>query len=67
MKKDKPSKTFIPLPTNDGHACNKYPHMRLNTIEKNVTTLENMPPEITLPENLRLKALISLEKILALS
>ena len=29
-------KTFIPLPGNDGCACNECPHMRLNTLEKMV-------------------------------
>ena len=27
-------KTFIPLPGNDGCACNNYLHLRLNTLEK---------------------------------
>ena len=41
--------------------------MRLNTLEKMVTALEKMEPEITLTEEVRLKALIPLEKMLALS
>ena len=40
---------------------------QLNTIEKIVTALGNMHPEIMLPENLRLKALTPLKKMLALS
>ena len=67
MEKESPQKTFIPLPSNDGCACNECPHMRLNTIEKMVTALETMEPEIILSEELRLQALASLERMLALS
>ena len=67
MEKESPNKTFIPLPTNDGCACNECPHMRLNTIEKMVAALETMSPEIILSEDCRLKALAPLEKMLALS
>ena len=67
MEKESPKKTFIPLPSNDGCACNECPHMRLNTIEKMVTALETMEPEIILSEELRLQALAPLERMLALS
>ena len=67
MEKDSPQKAFIPLPSNDGCACNECPHMRLNTIEKMVTALETMEPEIILSEELRLQALAPLERMLALS
>ena len=67
MEKENPNKTFIPLPTNDGCACNECPHMRLNTIEKMVAALNTMSPEIILSEDCRLKALAPLEKMLALS
>jgi quinolinate synthase len=67
MEKESPQKTFIPLPSNDGCACNECPHMRLNTIEKMVTALETMEPEIILSEKLRLQALAPLERMLALS
>ena len=67
MEKESPQKTFIPLPSNDGCACNECPHMRLNTIEKMATALETMEPEIILSEDLRLQALAPLERMLALS
>ena len=60
-------KTFIPLPGNDGCACNECPHMYLNTLGKMVEALEKMKPEITLPEDLRIHAPIPLEKMFALS
>jgi quinolinate synthase len=67
MQKENPNKTFIPLPSNDGCACNECPHMRLNTIEKMVNALENMSPEISMSEDLRLRALKPLERMLDLS
>ena len=65
MKIENPDNIFIPLPSNDGCSCNECPHMRLNTIEKMVTALEKMAPEITIPEDLRVQALAPLEKMLA--
>jgi quinolinate synthase len=41
--------------------------MRLNTLEKMVSALENLTPEITMEEELRLKSLAPLERMLALS
>lgn len=67
MQKENPNKTFIPLPSNDGCACNECPHMRLNTIEKMVNALKNMSPEISMSEDLRLQALKPLERMLDLS
>ena len=64
MQKKNPTKVFIPLPTNTGCACNECPHMRLNTIEKIVASLENTQHEITLDEDVRLKALKPLNRML---
>ena len=64
MQKQNPSKEFIPLPSNDGCACNKCPHMRLNTMDKIVDVLENLKNEITLDENIRVKALKPLNRML---
>ena len=64
MQKANPDKEFIPLPTNTGCACNECPHMRLNTMEKIVNSLENMNYEITLDEDIRKKALRPLNKML---
>ncbi len=67
MQKANPSKEFIPLPTNTGCACNECPHMRLNTMEKIVNSLENMTHEITLDEDVRKKALRPLNKMLEIA
>ena len=43
------------------------PHVRLNTIEKMVASIETMSPQIILSEDCQFKALTPLEKVLALS
>ena len=67
MQKQNPPKRFIPLPSNDGCACNECPHMRLNTLEKMVNALETLSPEIHMSEDKRLAALKPLERMLELS
>tara|TARA_B110000263_G_scaffold50755_1_gene42476 strand:+ start:761 stop:1672 length:912 start_codon:yes stop_codon:yes gene_type:complete len=64
MKKNNPGKKFIPLPSNDGCACNKCPHMRLNTMEKIIDVLSDLKNEITLNEDIRVKALKPLNRML---
>ena len=66
MKKASPEKTFIPAPTTTGCACNQCPHMRRNTLEKIFLALRDLKPEITMDEDLRLRALRPLERMLAL-
>ena len=43
------------------------PHMRLNTLEKVYVCMRDRRPEISLPEELRLKALVPLNRMLELS
>ena len=64
MQKNNPEKEFIPLSTNTGCACNECPHMRLNTMDKIVESLENMQHEIVLDENIRIRALKPLNRML---
>ena len=64
MQKNNLNKEFIPLPSNTGCACNECPHMRLNTMEKIVQSLENLEHEITLDEEVRVKALKPLNRML---
>ena len=64
MQKNNPYKTFIPLPSNTGCACNECPHMRLNTMEKIINSLENLQYEITLDEEIRKQALKPLNRML---
>jgi quinolinate synthase len=67
MQKLAPNKIFYPLASNEGCSCNLCPHMRLNTLEKMVSALETLSPQINLEENIRINALKSLEKMLELS
>ena len=64
MQKQNPENFFIPLPANNGCACNECPHMRLNTIEKIIDVLSNLKNEITLDEDIRVRALKPLNKML---
>ncbi len=67
MEKSCPQKTFIPAPPDDGCACNVCPHMKLNTLEKVYLCMRDRQPEIVLPEDLRLRALAPLQRMLAMS
>jgi quinolinate synthase len=67
MKKACPEKTFIPAPPDNGCACNECPYMRLNTLDKVYLCMRDRSPAITLPEDLRLKALAPLERMLEMS
>jgi quinolinate synthase len=66
MEKLAPGKEYIPVPTRTGCVCNLCPHMRLNTVEKIHRALQDLAPEITMEEELRLRALRPLERMLAL-
>jgi quinolinate synthase len=67
MEKACPDKLFIPAPQDGGCACNECPHMRLNTLEKVFLCMRDRSPEVTLPEDVRLKALRPLERMLQMS
>jgi len=67
MNKAAPDKIFIPSPPNSNCACNECPYMRRNTLEKIAAALESMEPEILVPDDLREKALIPIQRMLDLS
>jgi quinolinate synthase len=62
-----PDKKYIPVPNQEGCACNECPYMRLNTIDKMIYSLTNNTHEITMSESLRNSALKPLIKMLELS
>jgi len=64
MKKQAPGKELIPAPPNQNCACNECPFMKLNTLEKVYLALRDEKPEIEMPEELRLKALAPLQRML---
>jgi len=68
MKKAASEKTFIPAPIEDEScSCNQCPYMKLNTIEKIYLCMKNKYPEIKIDEELRLKALKPIERMLEMS
>ena len=64
MRKKAPGKTFLPAPPNHECNCNECPFMKLNTLEKVYEALRDERPEILLPEELRARALIPLNRML---
>jgi quinolinate synthase len=67
MKKAAPGKTFIPAPPENGCSCNECPFMRLNTLEKVYRCMRDRQPEITMAEDLRLRCLVPLQRMLEMS
>ena len=63
-----PEKTLIQAPGMDEScACNQCPFMRLNTLEKLYLCLRDGKPVVTVPEEIRVKALRPIERMLELS
>jgi len=60
LKKENPGKTFLPAAT--GALC---PNMKKITLEKVLWALEDMQPVITVPEEIRLRARLAVDKMLA--
>ena len=68
MKKAAPQKEFIPAPPEDDTcSCNECPYMKLNTLEKLYLCMKNKYPEINMDEEIRKRALLPIEKMLAMS
>lgn len=68
IKKRVPHKTLLQAPGQDEScSCNQCPHMRKNTLEKLYLCLRDLQPRIEMDEDLRLKALKPMERMLELS
>ncbi|HCF63464.1 MAG TPA: quinolinate synthase [Chitinophagaceae bacterium] len=67
MEKSSPHKTFIPAPPNNACACNECPYMKLNTLEKLYLCMKYEQPEIIMPEPLRLRAKLPIDRMLEIS
>ncbi|MCR9245193.1 MAG: quinolinate synthase NadA [bacterium] len=71
MHKAAPDKELIPVPYEDRTAacqgCNQCPHMKLNTLEKIYLALRDLEPRIEMDEQLRERARLPLDRMLALS
>lgn len=68
MEKQVPNKKYIPAPPEEEScSCNNCPYMKLNTIEKIYHCMKNKSPEILMDEELRLRALKPIERMLEMS
>ena len=68
MEKAAPHKTFVGAPGADGNCnCNVCPYMAMNSMEKLYLCLRDLTPEITVPEDIRVRALKPLERMLAMA
>jgi quinolinate synthase len=67
MKKDDPTKTYIPAPPSNQCGCNECPHMKRNTLEKLYLCMRDRRPELTMDRDLAARALIPIQRMLDLS
>ncbi len=67
MEKMVPDKTFVDVPGLDGCSCNTCPYMRMNTLEKLWHCLETLEPRIEMDEEIRVKALEPIQRMLQMS
>jgi hypothetical protein len=65
IQKRAPEKTLIQAPGMDEScACNQCPFMRLNTLEKLYLCLRDLSPQVDVPEEIRVKALVPIQRML---
>jgi len=68
MQKAAPHKNFIGAPGADGNCgCNMCPFMALNTLDKLYLSLRDLTPQIEVPEDVRLRAKLSLDRMLEMA
>jgi quinolinate synthase len=68
MKENNPQKIFYPAPSEDPNCmCSDCNFMKLNTLEKLYNCLKNETPEISIDEEMRIKALKPIKKMLEIS
>ncbi len=69
MQRENPDKILLTTPVGDDASCNCHecPYMKLNTMQKLYDCLKNESPEILMEEELRLKALKPIRRMLELS
>jgi len=65
MRKLRPDAELIQAPEADGTCgCNNCPYMKMNTMEKIKSALETLQPQVHLPEPLRNRAAVSLQRMM---
>lgn len=68
MQKENPEKLFIPAPPEDSTcACNECFYMKMNTLDKLYLCLKLEKPEIFVDEEIRIKAVKPIERMLEIS
>ena len=67
MQKRAPAKLLIPAPPLANCACNECPFMCLNTPEKVYLALRDLTPRLEMAEELRARAQVPIDRMLALS
>ncbi|MFL5369855.1 MAG: quinolinate synthase NadA [Myxococcales bacterium] len=67
MQKERPDAELIPAPPSSGCNCAICPYMRLNSLEKIYLCMRDRTPEITVPEDVRVRALQPVKRMLELS
>ena len=64
MQKARPDATLIQAPAEGSCACNNCPYMKLNTLEKIEKALESLEPSVSVPDDIRAKAQVSLDRMM---
>jgi len=69
MQQEVPQKTLIPAPSHEDNtcACSECAFMKMNTLQKVYDCLLNETPEIQVPLSIQKKALVPINRMLALS
>jgi quinolinate synthase len=67
MQKFAPEKEYIPAPPDAACSCNECPYMKLNTLEKLYRCMKERSPEIVLDQEIMEKALIPIQRMLAMT
>lgn len=67
MQLARPDAELIPAPGTGHCQCSECPYMKLNSMEKIYVALRDLKPEITMPEEIRVKALKPIERMLEMS
>ena len=69
MQQEVPNKILIPAPSKEDTtcACSECGFMKMNTLQKVYDCLLNESPEISIPENIRIKALKPIQRMLEIS
>jgi len=68
IKQKVPEKVLIQAPgIDESCSCNQCPFMRLNTLEKLYLALRDLQPRVRVPEDVRVRALVPIERMLELS